>query len=169
MSVAERVPYDFLGNTGYRLFIQRLPKTSFSVQTVTIPGLTLPAIAETNPFVNIPKAGDHIMYNEFSVNFLVDGHLRNYMEIYNWIKDLGKPSSFWQYTKIVSEPGTGVASDINLMVLDAKKNPKLKVTFKSAIPISLSDLVFDATTSDLIYLGVTAKFAYVSFEITTDF
>jgi hypothetical protein len=37
--------------------------------------------------------GDKILFEDFSLRFLVDENLENYMEIHNWIRGLGFPES----------------------------------------------------------------------------
>jgi hypothetical protein len=164
VTVSSRKPVDFLSRTGSRFYIHRLPNTSFIVQKVNLPGIALQSPTMNTPFSNIPKAGDHILYNELELEFLVDQDLSNYMEIYNWIKGLGKPDSFSEYSKVVMEPGTREASDGVLHILDAKKQPLWFVNFHLLVPISLSDLVFDTRVEAFEYISVTAVFQYRSFS-----
>lgn len=156
---------DPLSAGGYRFTVHRLPRVSFSVQVVAVPGIALSSPEMGTPFVKMPFAGDHIDYGEFRLTYLVDEKLINYLEIHDWIRALGKPESFDEYAALKLEPGTGVSSDCTLVVLDAKKQPKFSFAFKEAVPTSISDLIFDATLTSVRYVQVTATFRYTDFEV----
>lgn len=156
---------DGLSPAGFRFVVNRLPRVSFGAQVVNIPSLSLVAPEYGTPFVKLPYAGDHIDYGELRVTFLVDEHMSNYIEIHDWLRALGKPDSFDEYAALRLEPGTGVASDCVLGVLDAKRNLKITVTYKEAVPVSLSELVFDSTLPGTQFLPVTATFRYDDFAV----
>lgn len=163
-----RVQKSFLQGTGYRFSILRLPRASFVVQKANIPGLSLPSPNAATPFVNEPMAGDHLLYDELRISFKVDEDLTNYLEIHNWIRGLGFPDEFKNYADLEIQSGTGFpCSDALLVILDAKKRPSISVSFRECVPISLSELQFDATTPDLEFLGAEAMFKYTSFSIKT--
>lgn len=156
---------DFLGITGYKLWIHRLPTTSFTVQSIALPTISLPAVQQPTPLSNIKKAGDHLTYEDLRVRFLVDQQLANYLEIFNWMIDLGTPDWPGQYSEMTFEPGTREASDVTLFILDAKKNPIFNVVFNSAVPISLSGLTFDSTVGAQAYQSADMTLAYRSFRV----
>lgn len=157
---------DPLSAGGYRFTVHRLPKVSFAVQQVNVPGITLPAVEQRNIFANLPHAGDHIDYGEFRLTYLVDEELKNYLEIHDWIRSLGKPDAFEEYAALHLEPGTGIASDCTLGVLDSKRVLRFTISFKEAVPTSLSDMTFDATLPGISYVRVTATFRYTDFSVT---
>lgn len=156
---------DPLSLGGLRFFIKRMPKLSFSVQAATLPSLELASAEYPTPFVSVPYAGDHIAYGELRLTYLVDEKLANYVEIHDWMRALGKPATFDDYAVIKMEPGTGVASDCVLSVLDSKRNPVAAVTLVKAVPTSLSGIAFDARIQGVQYASVTASFRYDEFEI----
>jgi hypothetical protein len=90
---------------------------------------------------------------------------------------MGFPDNFDQYKDLVDgDPkigrnkripsGSGVFSDATLMILTSSKNPNLEITFVDLFPISLSQLVFDTTNSDVQYLDAVANFRYRKYNIT---
>jgi len=157
---------DLLSATGYRFTVHRLPGVSFTVQSVNVPSLVLTSPGMPTPFINMPFAGDHIDYGELRLTYLVDEQIANYLEVHDWLRALGKPETFDEYAALHLEPGTGVASDCTLVVLDAKKNPAFVVSFREAVPVSLSELVFDSTTQGVPYIPVTATFRFQDFTIS---
>lgn len=156
---------DFLPSTGFRFWIHRLPTVSFRAQRVVIPGVELPPAMEPNLFAPIPQAGDRATFGELQVTYLVDEDMRNYTEVLGWIYGLGRPDDFEQYSAIVREPGTGVKSDVTLLALDHAKQPRTEIVFRQCVPVSIGDLVFEATTGELQFVSVTATFRFVQMEV----
>lgn len=156
---------NFLSPTGYKLLLSRAPTVEFMVQRVSLPSLTLPVAYQPNPFVTIPRPGDHLEFGELTVAFKVNENLDNYLEIYNWIIALGKPENFDQYTlqnrpyKSLDEQKDTVTSDITLTLLTSAMNGNVEFTMRDCFPISLTDLEVDSTVSDIEYITASATFA----------
>jgi len=161
---------NLLNPTNFRFFLKKAPNLNFFAQKVEIPGLGLPPVGTPNPFVNIPMAGDHLLYNELLVTFRVDEKLRNYLEIHNWMRGLGFPESFDEYYDLVNVPrtnlGEGVKTDIAVWILNSARNLRFEFTFMDAHPIELSNLPLDATLTEINYVEVNAKFRFTKYEVT---
>jgi hypothetical protein len=137
---------------------------------VNLPGMALVPVESPNPFVSIPYAGDHINFDDLMINFKVDEDIKNYLEIHNWIRELGFPDSFKEYENIAGRPiytGMGLMSDMSLIILSSSRNPRYEVVFKDAYPISVSSLIFDSTMNDVMFLDAAATFRYRSYTIQT--
>jgi len=161
------VPTNFLSPINFKFQIFRAPNVNFFVQKVNIPGFSLPAINVGNPLIGFPYPGDHLIYKELSINFKVDENLQNYLEIYNWLKSIGK-QDYASYQTINSNQeysGLGIRSDIVLTILTSERNPNYKITFKDAFPINLDSLDFNSTFEDVNYLETSAQFKFVSYDI----
>ena len=159
---------NFLNPHNFVFSIKRAPHIEFFIQKINLPGLKLDAPVFATPFVNVPEVGDHIAYDVLKIIFKVDEDLRNYLEIHKWIKGLGKPKSFNEYRELAQKPqfvGYGLKSDISLVVLTNIKNPNYKVDFIDAFPTALSELQFDTTNPDIIYLTAEASFKYTYYDI----
>jgi hypothetical protein len=61
--------------------------------SANIPGMTLGIANQPTYLKDIPTPGDKIEFDDFTIRFLVDENLENYMEIQNWIRGLGFPES----------------------------------------------------------------------------
>ena len=48
---------------------------------------------------DIDVPGDKLQYGEFSLRFLVDENMENYMSIHNWLTGLGYPETTEQFKK----------------------------------------------------------------------
>jgi hypothetical protein len=160
-------PVNFLSPINFKFQIFRSPNVNFFIQKLDIPGLSLPAINVNNPLIRVPYPGEHILYDELSVSFKVDEDLKNYLEIFNWIKGIGK-QTYELYQQISSNPtftGNGLTSDISIQVLTNKRNPNHEIVLKNCFPISLSPLSFDASAQNIDYLQASVKFRYTYYDI----
>ena len=104
MSAIDNTPSNrnFLSPLNFKFTIKKAPHVNFFIQKVNIPQIDLKPPIVPNQFVNVPIPGDHIDYSTLNITFKVDEDLQNYLEIHNWIKELGKPKDFDGY-KAISE------------------------------------------------------------------
>ena len=123
----------------------------------------------TRGLVPIPVEGN-MRYSEFSMEFIVDEDLRNYMQIHNWMRALGTPQEFKErrvwLNKYADSPSEDPRfSDATLQVLNNNNIANFDVVFKDMFPVSLSSLPFDVTGGDNDYFTSTATFRYTLYEI----
>lgn len=159
---------NFLSPLNFNFRLKRAPNLNFFIQKVNLPAISFPSAAETNPFVNIPIAGDHLQYGDLSVTFKVDEDLNNYLEMHNWIRALTFPDNFDEYKAISKNPeytGTGLTSDITLIIANSVKIPNYEVNFRNAYPTSLSALSFQTTDSTVEFITATVTFKYTMYDI----
>ena len=111
-------------------------------------------------------------YGDFTLRFLVDENMENYISVYNWLNGLGFPDSAKQYEDLTTDKG-GIRdskqafSDGTLRILNSNLREIAAVKFKDLFPISLTSLDFDATTSDVEYFTAEATFKYTIYELTS--
>lgn len=167
---------NFLSPLGFRFVIKKLPNVNYFCQNVSIPSVSINQTSFPNPVINIPMPGSKMAYEPLTIRFKVDEDMKNYIEVMNWLTGLGHPVSFDQTRDLSrSSPvpsqklGTQASfvSDGTLVILTNHKNPNLTVTFMDMFPISISELQFDSTDSDVLYLECIATFAYRSFKLET--
>jgi len=166
---------NFLSPTGFKFIMDKAPKVSFFGNQVNIPQMTLGVAEQPTYLRNIPLPGDKIQFEDFSLRFLVDENLDNYMEIFSWIRALGFPESLeeiydWQKKDFdIAQPDKSTESfysDATLEILTSSQNPNFKLKFQDMWPTSLSSLEFDATDEDISYLTADVTFKYTLFNIT---
>ena len=166
---------NFLSPTGFKFILNKAPKVSFFGNQVNIPQMTLGVAEQPTYLRNIPLPGDKIQFEDFSLRFLVDENLDNYMEIFSWIRALGFPESLeeiyaWQKRDFdIKQPDKtheSFYSDATLEILTSTQNPNFKIIFQDLFPTSLSTLEFDATDEDISYLTADVTFKYTLFNIT---
>ena len=102
---------------------------------------------------------------DLTLTFKVDEDLVNYLEIYDWMVGIGFPQQFEQ-RKMLDKKGTeGKRCDGHLTINTSKKNPNIQFMFKDLMPYSLSDLRFNTTDSDVIYVEATVSFVYAYYTV----
>lgn len=155
---------NFLSPLGFRFVMNRAPNIEYFCQAATLPTISMVETIQTNPFNNIPRPGDRISYEPFTLTFRVDEEMKNYLEIFNWITGLGHPENFNQYKKLESSR-SGVYSDGSMIILSSNNNPIVRISFEDMFPLSLSPLTFDVTQTDIEYLQAEVTFRYRQFTV----
>ena len=79
---------DYSSPTQFRFILDQIPKVQFFVQTANVPGINLGEAVIPTPYKDIPYVGDKEPCESLNVQFLVDEHLENYIEIHNWMVGL---------------------------------------------------------------------------------
>ena len=158
---------NMLSPTGFRFVLNRTPNVNYFTYSVPIPTLTLGEIDTENPNVRLPFPGDKLRFEPLSIRFRVDEDLQNYLEIHNWLLSLGYPEDISKsgYGKGAYNTSGAVYSDGSLLILSSHQNTNLRINFKNLFPISLTELNFDASLTDIEYLEATATFRYSLYEI----
>ena len=180
---------DYSSPTQFRFILNQIPKVQFFVQAANIPGISLGEAVIPSPYKDIPYVGDKVTYESLNVQFLVDEHLENYIEIHNWMVGLGFPKTRQQFTDFrsstsntsnaagkgqtdIGKVGKSVAerplySDATLTVLSNKNNALVECRFEDVFPVALSGLDYTQQVSDVEYLTATVDFRYKLYEIVT--
>jgi hypothetical protein len=165
---------NFLAPVGFKFTLNRAPKVAFFSNSANIPDITLGVAYQPNYLTDIPIPGDKMEFGDFSLRFLVDENLENYMEIQKWMRGLGFPESlkeiydFQQSNEKFEQPDKSqmnLYSDGTLIVLNSNQNLNFQVVFRSMFPYSLSTLQFDATDQDIQYLTADVSFKYMMYNI----
>lgn len=157
---------NYLSSTAFEVAIQRLPNVEFFVQKINIPSLGGGSVEQTTPLNNLFEPRPKILYTDLSLSFIVDENMRNYLEIFYWMKALGSDKDFSSYAEMLEINPPGTKSDISILIQNSHKNANLEFTFYNAFPIDLSDIQLDLTQADVTYPECTATFKYDYFEIT---
>lgn len=171
--------YNFLRPNAFRFTIKDLPNTAFTCQSANLPPVQLGFAVQPNPFVDLPRIGDKLVYGDFTIRFLIAEDLSNYREIFEWIVALGFPNNYNEYKSFTGERlnrfpfhknsrgGTDAVaySDGTLTILDSNNVPKTNIILKDLFPTSVEALDFDVTSTTVDYFVGIASFKYKTFEI----
>lgn len=171
--------YNFLRPNAFRFTIKDLPNTAFTCQSANLPPIQLGFAVQPNPFVDLPRIGDKLVYGEFTIRFLIAEDLSNYRELFEWIVALGFPNNYNEYKSFTGErlnrfpfykdsrgnTDAVAYSDGTLTILDSNNVPKTNIVLKDLFPTSVEALDFDVTSTTVDYFVGIASFKYKTFEI----
>ena len=154
---------NFLSPLSYKFVLQRTPNINFNVQSVRLPGMSLSSTETATPFVSMPNSGK-IIFSPLTITFRVNEDMADYLEIHNWMKGLGSPTSFEEYATL-KKSEAGLYSDATLIINNSRKRGNLSATFIDMFPVELSDLQFTTTDTDVNYLECTVDFRFLRYNI----
>jgi hypothetical protein len=164
---------NFLTTTGFKFTLAKNPKVDFFSNTALIPSINLGVAIQPTYLKDVPIPGDKLSYDDFSLDFIVDEELENYLLIHNWLRGFGYPSEISEYKNLLEEdkltPGKQTAfsgqSDGTLVVYNSNYQPVANVIFKGLFPVSLSTISFDAKDSNANYVTAQVTFKYTIYDI----
>ena len=155
---------NYLSSAGFKIIFKRLPHVEFFSNKILLPSVTTNAVKQDTPLRAFYTVGDHLAYADLDLTFIIDENMKNYREIYDWLKGIGSPDSLAQYDQL-KDSADGDQSDITVLILDSHKNPNLEVTFKNAMPIGLTPVSLDLSNQDVLYPEATVTMRYDAFDI----
>jgi hypothetical protein len=153
--------YNQLYADSYRLIIHKAPNTTYWCESVEIPGVNVPGTDQPTTFADVWWPGDTMVFDEVSMVFHVDEDLENWLEIFRWMTDIGRPEVPLSRDKDIKD----LVGDIAVMTTTNSKNPNKVFYFTDAFPVSLSGLSFDSTLTDAVPLKATVSFRYCTMQL----
>ncbi len=164
---------NFLTTVGFKFTLAKSPKVDFFSNTATIPSINLGVAQQSSYLKDIPIPGDKLTYDDFSLDFIVDESLENYLLLHKWLRGFGYPESIEEYQKLLNDetinPGKQTAvsgqSDGTLIVYNSNFQPVASVKFQGLFPVSLSTIGFDAKDSNANYVTAQVTFKYTIYDI----
>ena len=83
----------FLANNKYQFVIDRLPNFTFFVQGINMPSLTMNPVQTNTPYTQLYQPANQLTYEQLQVTYVIDEDMQSWFEIYNWMTNLGNPTS----------------------------------------------------------------------------
>ncbi len=161
---------NFLSPVGFKFTLAKEPKVAFFCNSATIPEITLGVAQQPTYLKRLDVPGEILTYGDFSLKFLVDENMENYMAVHNWLTGLGFPETAEQYRNLTTDDqqvrdSKQAFSDGSLHILNNNYRDIAIIKFRDLFPISLSSLEFDATPTDVVYLTAQVYFKYTIYDI----
>ena len=161
---------NFLSPVGFKFTLAKEPKVAFFCNSARIPEISLGTATQPAYLKDVDVPGDKLSYGDFSLRFLVDENLNNYMAIHNWMLGLGYPDSTKQFDDLTkNEDGSDELqkqfSDGSLHILNSNYRDVAIVKFRDLFPIYLTSLEFEATDSDVQYFTADVTFKYTLYDM----
>jgi len=162
---------NFLSGVGFKFNLTKFPKVDFFSNSARIPELNLELTTQASYLKNIDVPGERLTFGDFTLRFLVDENMENYMAVHNWLRGLGFPESPQQFIDKTTD-SDGIRDleeqfcDGGLHILNSNLRDVAIVKFQNLFPVSLTSLNFDATETDINYFTASASFRYTVYNIT---
>ena len=161
---------NFLSPVGFKFTLSKNPKIPFFCNTARIPEINLGTAIQPSYLKDVDVPGDKLTYGDFSLTFLVDENMQNYMAVHNWMTGLGFPETTQQFKDLITDEDSvrelnRQFSDGSLHILNSNYNDIAIVKFKDLFPTYLTSLEFDATESDVNYFTADITFKYTIYDI----
>ena len=163
---------NFLSGVGFKFNLAKFPKVDFFSNSARIPELNLELARQASYLKNIDIPGERLTYGDFTLRFLVDENMENYISVYNWLKGLGFPESTQEFRDLTTDKD-GIRDpkeafcDGTLRILNSNYREVAKVKFKDLFPTSLTSLDFDATNTDVQFFTAEATFKYTIYNLSS--
>ena len=157
------------------VLLAKFPKVAYFAQSANVPSLELGLVGQPTPMRTINLDG-MMTFGQFTLTFIVDEDMENFLILQNWMRGLGTPDSLRERSDYLTNQadkysqgnlGEDRFADGTLSILNSNLQPKFNVNFTDLKPVSLTTLDFDATLSDQEYFQAIVVFDYTSYEIQT--
>lgn len=158
---------NYLVPTGFKVSISRenYPNLEFFAQAVQHPSMDMTPSEVAYPRVgSIVTPGDTISFGTLNMDVLMDENMKVYEELYEWFFQLVN-ENHKNNTGRMFDTAKSSYCDIRVTVLTSHNNGNRTIKYLNALPISLGDIAFTAT-SDEQYISFPATFRFDYFEFS---
>jgi len=161
---------NFLSPVGFKFSLAKEPKVDFFSNSARIPEISLGTATQPSYLKDVDIPGDKLSYGDFSLRFMVDEGLVNYMKIHNWMTGLGYPDSTQDFKDLTTNDNSArdlneQFSDGSLHILNSNFRDVAIVKFRDLFPVYLTSLEFEASDTDINYFTAEVTFKYTLYDI----
>ena len=161
---------NFLSPVGFKFTLAKNPKISFFCNSARIPEISLGSALQATYLKDLDIPGEKLTYGDFSLRFLVDENMENYMAVHNWLTGLGFPETAQQFRDLTTDDDGQTDlnlqfSDGSLHILNSNFRDVAIVKFRDLYPISLTSLEFESSDTDINYFTAEVSFRYTVYNV----
>tara|TARA_Y100000034_G_scaffold42377_1_gene51930 strand:- start:247 stop:873 length:627 start_codon:yes stop_codon:yes gene_type:complete len=167
---------NYLASNYFKLEITRLPLVTYYCQSANLPSLTLTHAEQPNPTgTNIKWIGGKYLWEDFTVSFIIDEDMKNWIEVFEWMQDIAIMTDVKNTMNYNFSPGSREGhnpgqlddyfSNAQLAITNSSYKPKLTVNMVDMFPTALSGIQFNSSNTDSEPVIATATFAYTYYTI----
>jgi len=162
---------NFLSPIGFKFTLAKYPKVSFFSNSTKIPEINMGTAVQPTYLKDLDVPGDKLNYGDFSLRFLVDENMENYMAVHNWLTGLGYPETTQQFKDLTTNDDDETRdlkeqfSDGSLHILNSNFRTQAIVRFRDLFPTSLTSLEFESSDTDINYFTAEVSFKYTIYNI----
>ena len=165
-SLLRKIPDNasILQPTKFSVMFPTLPFLKYFCQTMNIPGVSTSGVEVPSPFTSTYRHGDKLVFDNFSINCIVDEEMRVWEESYNWLKALTAPTKFPEYAKYYNSKNE-LYHDAILTINTNSNLPNLRFKFRNVHPITLGGISFNTADNAETIPTADVTFRYDYYEI----
>ena len=161
---------NFLSPVGFKFTLAKEPKVDFFSNSASIPNISLETAVQPSYLKDVDIPGEKLTYGDFSLRFLVDENMVNYMAIHNWMTGLGFPETAQEFKDLTTNDNgqrdlNEQFSDGSLHILNSNFKDVAIVKFKDLFPVYLTSLDFEASDTDINYFTAEVTFKYTVYNV----
>jgi hypothetical protein len=154
--------HNVLTGNKFRFVLTRCPTVTYFCQRANIPSLSFGVSQNSNPTGIVSRRpGTSYVYEDLQIGFAVDEEMKNWLEIYNWMQDLG--IGYKTSYEVLNEPQKVASAYI--LVMNSNYRPQMAIKFRNVFPTFLSGIDFDSSAVDSETVIATSTFAYTHYEV----
>lgn len=155
---------NYLGNTYFRFEFTRLPTVTYFCQRVNLPAISFTHAELPTPLGLTSKVpGGKYEYEQLTVSFMVDEDMKNWLEVYNWMRSIGNLDDIKHHIGNHHDK----YSDARIIITNSAFKPNISVRIRGVFPVALSGIDFDSTTTETETVIATGTFNFTHYEIET--
>lgn len=169
---------NFAQDTNGYINIHTLPHVNFFTTNFNIPGLSITPASQETPFSELKFPGDTVAFDTFNINFVLDEDMKNWIEIFSWMKGIAFPESYneyknWVESNLADNPlalahvneNGAIYSDITFIMNTNHNTYNREFRFTDCFPVSLSSLEFVHTSPETEKITCAASFAFQTMNV----
>ena len=143
--------------TGTRgvFLLPAVTETNFTIVKWNLPGIALPAATQPTPFRDMPVHGDKLEPESLALSFIVTEDLENWLEVYDWITELGAPEE-----KGIQYKDRRAETDGVFTIYNSHNNVIKRFRFVNCVITYLSSVDFSTMEGDTDIKYATMTFEY---------
>uniref|UniRef100_A0A6M3IP09 Putative tail tube protein n=1 Tax=viral metagenome TaxID=1070528 RepID=A0A6M3IP09_9ZZZZ len=138
--------------------IQASDELTLNIYGTIIPGLTLDSTEHRWMGGKSIQAGGNIAFEPWTVNFLVDSQMLNWMLIFGWLMFIHNNKDKY------SEIHKNYVIDATLRITDNFRSEVMRLVFRDIWPTTLGEMTFSHREGEAV-LECMCQFAYDRFEL----
>jgi len=149
---------NYLTPIGFKLNLEIFNSVDFFCQSVNLPDISMPFTSVPTRYRDFPIVpGGGLTFGDLRIRFIIDEDLHNYLSIHNWIKTNAGANEM-----TVGDPEY---SGGQLFILTSNFNTNRIIDFENLFPISITDITFDSTATDVEYFTADVTFKFTDYTI----
>jgi hypothetical protein len=157
---------NLLASNYYFFSIKRIPNFTYFVQSANLPMISTRSINQPTTLGTYPKIpATNYYFDDLQVSFLVNADMKNWLEIYDWLKGIGNLKDDNSNLKYDPAVTTEIFSEATLLVTNSAYTPILQANFKYVFPKTLGGINFTTQNTSTDPITCSVNFAYSYYEI----